>query len=281
MNLWFVLADVIVLHVAPVVIPLVKVGAPKARIGCWLMIHHNALLTSTGRFISIPVSVLGTASIRPLVEIRAGPRCRPLSISPKPYPEITIRNPCSWFRQVLQHAFYQLLLCFILKAEKGSALTLTSQACLLKADSAGQFLEVGHLVAGVLEVSKTHLLAADHPAAEGFVAAEQRGAQQQPDHAAHCGAAAAAGVLRGAKAVSARRAAGALTPAPPCLPAGPTPAAQAQPPGPLHASPLAGLGAWRAAAARGCAGLERTTRRMHFQGEGTEVRWSRVCLSQR
>lgn len=39
-------------------------------------------------------------------------------------------------------------------------------------------------------------LTADHPAAEGFVAAEQRGAQQQPDHAAHCGAAAAAGVLR-------------------------------------------------------------------------------------
>lgn len=103
--------------------------------------------------------VLGTASIRPLVEIWAGPRCRPLSISPKPYPEITIRNPCSWFRQVLQHAFYQLLLCFILKAEKGSALTLTSQACLLKAHSAGQFLEVGHFVAGVLEVSKTHLLA--------------------------------------------------------------------------------------------------------------------------
>lgn len=203
---WFVLADVIVLHVAPVIIPLVKVGAPKARIGRRLMIHHNALLTSTGRFISIPVSanteqqiytevillllcllpsstgnrnlplpsqvpqstfaslgpyspVLGTASIRPLVEIRAGPRCRPLSISPKPYPEITIRNPCSWFRQVLQHAFYQLLLCFILKAEKGSALTLTSQACLLKAHSAGQFLEVGHFVAGVLEVSKTHLLA--------------------------------------------------------------------------------------------------------------------------
>lgn len=124
-------------------------------------------------------------------------------------------------------------------------------------------------------------LTADHPAADGFVAAEQRGAQQQPDHAAHCGAAAAAGVLRGAKAVSAHRAAGALTPAPPCLPAGPTPAAQAQPPGPLHASPLAGLGAWRAAAARGCAGLERTTRRMHFQGEGTEVRWPRVCLSQR
>lgn len=124
-------------------------------------------------------------------------------------------------------------------------------------------------------------LTADHPAAEGFVAAEQRGAQQQPDHAAHCGAAAAAGVLRGAKAVSARRAAGALTPAPPCLPAGPTPSAQAQPPGPLHALPLAGLGAWRAAAARGCAGLERTTRRMHFQREGTEVRWSRVCLSQR
>lgn len=84
-------------------------------------------------------------------------------------------------------------------------------------------------------------LTTDHPAAEGSVAAEQRGAQQQPDHAAHCGAAAAAGVLRGAKAVSGHRAAGALTPAPPCLPAGPTPAARAQPRGPLHASPLAGL----------------------------------------
>lgn len=53
---WFILADVIVLHVAPVVIPLVKVGTPEARIGCWLMIHHNTLFTSTGRFISIPVS---------------------------------------------------------------------------------------------------------------------------------------------------------------------------------------------------------------------------------
>lgn len=53
---WFILADVIVLHVAPVVIPLVKVGASKARIGGGLMIHHNTLFTSTGRFISIPVS---------------------------------------------------------------------------------------------------------------------------------------------------------------------------------------------------------------------------------
>lgn len=53
---WFILADVIVLHVAPVVIPLVKVGAPEARVGRWLMIHHNTLLTSTGRLISVPVS---------------------------------------------------------------------------------------------------------------------------------------------------------------------------------------------------------------------------------
>lgn len=53
---WLILADVIVLHVAPVVIPLVKVGAPEARVGRWLMIHHNTLLTSTGRFISVPVS---------------------------------------------------------------------------------------------------------------------------------------------------------------------------------------------------------------------------------
>lgn len=53
---WFILADVIVLHVAPVVIPLVKVGAPQARVGRWLMIHHNTLLTSTGRLISVPVS---------------------------------------------------------------------------------------------------------------------------------------------------------------------------------------------------------------------------------
>lgn len=50
--------------------------------------------------------VLGTASIRPLVEVWASTRCLPLSTSPKPYPEITIRNPCSWFCQVLQHAFY-------------------------------------------------------------------------------------------------------------------------------------------------------------------------------
>lgn len=151
---WFILADVIVLHVAPVVIPLVKVGAPKARVGRWLMIHHNTLLTSTGRFISVPVSarteyqghfsvtspvllwhplqvmdislhslpsespqrplppqdphspVLGTASIRPLVEIWAGTGCLPLAISPKPYPEITIGNSYSWLCQVLQHAFY-------------------------------------------------------------------------------------------------------------------------------------------------------------------------------
>lgn len=37
-------------------------------------------------------------------------------------------------------------------------------------------------------------LTADHPAAENSVAAEQRGAQQQPEHAAHRGAATAAGV---------------------------------------------------------------------------------------
>lgn len=43
----FVLADIIVLHVAPVVIPLVKVGTSEARIGRWLMVHDNTLFTST------------------------------------------------------------------------------------------------------------------------------------------------------------------------------------------------------------------------------------------
>lgn len=53
---WFILADVIVLHIASVIIPLVKVGTSKAGVGCWLMIHHNTLFTSAGRLISIPVS---------------------------------------------------------------------------------------------------------------------------------------------------------------------------------------------------------------------------------
>lgn len=79
------------------------------------------------------------------------------------------------------------------------------------------------------------------------MAAEQRGAQQQRDHAAHRGgAAAAAAGVAWRKAVSARRAAEALTPAPSCLPAGPTPDARAQSRGALHSLPLAGLGAWRA-----------------------------------
>lgn len=67
-------------------------------------------------------------------------------------------------------------------------------------------------------------LTADHPAAEGPVAAEQCGAQQQRDHAAHRGAAAAAAAAAGvawSEGASARRAAGALTPLSPCLPAGP------------------------------------------------------------
>lgn len=105
-------------------------------------------------------------------------------------------------------------------------------------------MEVGHFVAGMLQVSKTHLLAADHPTAEGSVAAEQRGAQQQRDHAAHRGAAAAAGV-DGAKAASA------LTLQPPRLLSDPTLSARAQLQGPQHASPLAGPGAGRAPAARG------------------------------
>lgn len=90
----------------------------------------------------------------------------------------------------------------------------------------------------MLEVSKTHLLAADHPAAEGSVAAEQRGAQQQRDHAAHRGAVQQQ-VLRGARAASAGAQPATLAPQPPCL-LGPTPAAGAQLPDPLRASPLAG-----------------------------------------
>lgn len=81
-------------------------------------------------------------------------------------------------------------------------------------------------------------------------------------------------VSRGAKAASAHCAARARTAGPPCLLASPTPAAQAQPPGPPYASPLARPGAGRAGAARGCAGLQRTARRVHFQGEGREVRGS-------
>lgn len=81
-------------------------------------------------------------------------------------------------------------------------------------------------------------------------------------------------VSRAAKAASAHCAARARTPGPPCLLSSPTPAAQAQPPGLPYASPLAGPGAGRAGAARECAGLERTTRRVHFRGEGREVRGS-------
>ena len=75
-------------------------------------------------------------------------------------------------------------------------------------------------------------------------------------------------VWRGAKVASARLAAGAPTPQPPCLPAGgPTPAARARLPGPLRASPPAGPGAGRAAAAREYAGLERTTLRVRVSRE--------------
>lgn len=70
------------------------------------------------------------------------------------------------------------------------------------------------------------------------MAAEQRGAQQQRDHAAHRGAVQQQ-VLRGARAASAGAQPATLAPQPPCL-LGPTPAAGAQLPEPLRASPLAG-----------------------------------------
>lgn len=85
-------------------------------------------------------------------------------------------------------------------------------------------------------------------------------------------------VWRGAKVVSARLAARALTPQSPCLPVGgPTPAVRARLPGPLRASPRAGPGAGRADAARECAGLERTTLRVRVSREAPEVKRSRVC----
>lgn len=53
---WAILADKIVLHVASIIIPLIKVRPSQTRVCSWLMIHHNTGFTSTGRLICIPIS---------------------------------------------------------------------------------------------------------------------------------------------------------------------------------------------------------------------------------
>lgn len=83
-------------------------------------------------------------------------------------------------------------------------------------------------------------LTADHPAAEDPVAAEQRGAQQQQDHAAHRGTATAAGVAWSESDLCPPHSRGSN---PWASPPGATPAARARPLGPLRASPRAGPGA--------------------------------------
>lgn len=131
-------------------------------------------------------------------------------------------------------------------------------------------MEVGHLVAGMLDISKTYLLAADHPAAEGSVAAEQRSAQQQRDHAAHRGGAvvaAAAGVVwsKGGLCLPRSRGSNPTASLPPGGPYSGRPNPAARPP-----ARIASGWCWRPGAARGCAGLERTT--LLVSGEATEVR---------
>jgi len=53
---WAILADKIVLHVASIIVPLIKVWPSQTRVCSWLMIHHNTGFTSTGRLICIPIS---------------------------------------------------------------------------------------------------------------------------------------------------------------------------------------------------------------------------------
>lgn len=53
---WAILADKIVLHIASIIIPLIKVWPSQTRVCSWLMIHHNTGFTSTGRLICIPIS---------------------------------------------------------------------------------------------------------------------------------------------------------------------------------------------------------------------------------
>lgn len=55
-STWLIFADKVVLHVAPVVIPLVQVSSAQAVMGGRLVVHHHASLAPTGWLIKVPVS---------------------------------------------------------------------------------------------------------------------------------------------------------------------------------------------------------------------------------
>lgn len=62
---WVVFADEVVFHVAAVVVPLVEISPAQTRRRSWLMVHDNAGLASTGRFVEVPVPTSSAQLVKP------------------------------------------------------------------------------------------------------------------------------------------------------------------------------------------------------------------------